>query len=582
MVIIIMFMSNMRRIGLLAFLPIFFTSISCDQKNSVINEKAQAFDFEARFAESETRTYVDEGLHLFWTKGDKISVFSNTMNTEYVFNGETGDNSGTFSKIPSSEFSTGSSLNSHYAIYPFHPETTIDYDGRITISLPAHQEYVRNSFGLNANVMTAVTENEDDRFLFFKNVCGYLKINLYGNIMVRKIQLKGNKNEPLSGRFRVLASNANDPSIEALSGNQTTITLDCPESGVALGSSVESATPFWLVVPPTQFENGFEITITDTEGNEYSKKTTQAQSITRNVCLSMPAITLNNGTQNEPTDLGDGGYYNCFIVSSKGYYRFSVGSRIGDSAFLLWNENGAKDISNVYYNDGYVYFKKNQFDKGNAVISVSDNGTIVWSWHIWTTDYPQVVDVNGVKWMDRNLGATSIEAGNEDTYGMSFNPGNPFPFPGPKYSEYSITEEPSVPDGWYVADGYGYYLASNMPKPSSPMQLCTNTDTFGNSVYFRSRYNQFPEGFYLPSYGMLLGLLTYEPTIVDNGVYPAEGLYLPCIYGNSVTDGYGRYLCSGVYNTTAVDTYAVYFYDGMAKMTYCQGAALMPVRGYSY
>lgn len=42
--------------------------------------------------------------------------------------------------------------------------------------------------------------------------------------------------------------------------------------------------------------------------------------------------------------------------------------------------------------DGYTYLyfhiEKDAIDQGNALISVSDNGGVLWSWHIWVTDMP--------------------------------------------------------------------------------------------------------------------------------------------------------------------------------------------------
>ena len=48
---------------------------------------------------------------------------------------------------------------------------------------------------------------------------------------------------------------------------------------------------------------------------------------------------------------------------------------------------------------------------GNAVVAMTVNGEIYWSWHIWCTDYnPNLKEgqqeLNGFVWMDRNLGAT--------------------------------------------------------------------------------------------------------------------------------------------------------------------------------
>lgn len=48
-----------------------------------------------------------------------------------------------------------------------------------------------------------------------------------------------------------------------------------------------------------------------------------------------------------------------------------------------------------------------------------------------------------------------------------------FPFPGARYTDYTIASTPSVPSGWYVAPGFGFYTSSKMPTPDDPMQLCT-------------------------------------------------------------------------------------------------------------
>ena len=51
--------------------------------------------------------------------------------------------------------------------------------------------------------------------------------------------------------------------------------------------------------------------------------------------------------------------------------------------------NNAKVVSE---SDGYsyLYFEidKTNIDQGNALISIKDNGGILWSWHIWVTDMP--------------------------------------------------------------------------------------------------------------------------------------------------------------------------------------------------
>lgn len=318
--------------------------------------------------------------------------------------------------------------------------------------------------------------------------------------------------------------------------------------------------------------NGYDITST-----AYNDGQVKIDQVTGNIIITASATPYSEGV-----DLSAKGMAmaNCYIVSESGKYKFAINGYSGTKAFLLWNENGATDISDVELSGDYIYFQKNDFKKGNAVISLADaEGTIVWSWHIWSTDKPSTIEVNGRKWMDRNLGATSVEPNNLDTYGLTYNPGNPFPFPGPKYSDFYIGETPSVPEGWYVAEGYGFYSSSSMPSPATPMQLCNRYDVFGNSVYFRTGYSQCPFGFYLPSASAFQDLMGYEPTIQNNGVKITDGLYIPL---NSPTAQQGEYLCTGIYNTVAVDTWVLLFYEGVSKKTYCTGAALLPIRCFGY
>jgi hypothetical protein len=341
--------------------------------------------------------------------------------------------------------------------------------------------------------------------------------------------------------------------------------------------SISDGMPFKATLTPT---DGYYISSCSIQmGNDdvstyYSNGKILIPKVSGNIVIKAIALKISDGI-----DLSATGTSNCYIVSDSGIYKFYVSDYVGTTAFVMWNELGADDITDVELKGDYVYFTKKTNRKGNALISLKDsNGGIVWSWHIWSTDEPQFIVVNGVKWMDRNLGATDVKPGTDDVYGLLYNPGNPNPFPGAKYENFSITSTPSVPDGWYVADGYGFYSSTEMPGPDKPMQLCTNSDKFGNSVYFRVRYSQVPLGCVLPTSSTMQDMMGYEPSIEDGGVYVTDQLFIPC---NSQSVDYGKYLCTGIYNSAAVDTYTFYFYDGNSKSSnYCQGAARLPIRFY--
>lgn len=236
----------------------------------------------------DTRTYIESDKYIRWSAGDEISYFKTTYNLQYRFKGSTGDGSGAFDLVTTSA-GVGSALSNSYAIYPYVQSTTINTNGAISFELPATQLYAENSFGSGANTMVAVAENSDDNTLYFKNACGYLKLRLYGDASVKSIAIKGNKEEKLAGLATITSTYGGTSSVAMNSKATTVITLDCGE-GVKLSTDVNNPTTFWIVVPPTTFEEGFTMSVTDVNGNVYEKTTNKSVAIKRNNIQPMAAL----------------------------------------------------------------------------------------------------------------------------------------------------------------------------------------------------------------------------------------------------------------------------------------------------
>ena len=236
-----------------------------------------------------TRTYFDDALHLFWTEDDRLTIFTSTLNQQYKFDGETGDNSGTFSQIASGQFGSGSAISTNYAVYPYSSSTKISYDEDITVVLPEVQGYASGTFGLGANTMVAVTKDKEDNFLPFKNVGGYLVLKLYGEGIVKSVSLSGNNGEKIAGKAVISASYGSNPSVVMDESATGTITIDCGE-GVELGSTAGETTSFWFVIPPVTFSKGITIRVENTEGWSMTKSTSSSRTITRNVKNSLSPL----------------------------------------------------------------------------------------------------------------------------------------------------------------------------------------------------------------------------------------------------------------------------------------------------
>ena len=399
-----------------------------------------------QYSEPDTRVFIDENVKILWDEDDRISIFNKiTYNQEYRFAGDTGDNAGAFKKIPNDDFITGNQMDYICSVYPYMESTKISNAGVLTLTLPAEQAYRKDSFGPGANTMVSAT---DDNLLLFKNVGGYLVLKFYGEgVSVSSIKLEGNNGEPLSGKATVTPAVGENPEIAMASTAGTAITLTC-ENPVELGAVKEDATQFWMVVPPTIFNQGFTLTITDSEGRIFTKETTKKITINRNGLLRISAIEIVFDSD-EAVDLSANGTANCYIVPSSGAFKFKADVKgngtisldgipaIADVIWESFNSDvlpAAGDIvKNVRFKEGYLYFEATG-RAGNALVAVKDDaGTILWSWHLWSTDYDPETDFDvysgsNAEMMNRNLGALSSVPGDALANGFLYQWGRKDPF----------------------------------------------------------------------------------------------------------------------------------------------------------
>ena len=293
------------RIFTIGVIALLFAACSVNEMHftSPINDEGE--EFFATIEDASTRVFVDDDLMVLWHADDRVSIFDKyTYNQEYRFTGQTGTNSGSFTKVPNDDYVTGNALNNVYAIYPYKESTEISNQGVLTIDLPATQSYAENSFGIGANTMVSCSEGNE---LLFKNLCGYIMLKLYGDdVSVKSISIKGNNDEPLAGKATVNASVNNAPSLtfDASATKEITLTFDAP---VTLGSTAETATTFWLVVPPTTFSKGITMTVKDDDNGMFEKSTTTTLQISRNTLKRLSALKTITSTSVpilEAVDLG--------------------------------------------------------------------------------------------------------------------------------------------------------------------------------------------------------------------------------------------------------------------------------------
>ena len=184
------------------------------------------------------------------------------------------------------------------------------------------------------------------------------------------------------------------------------------------------------------------------------------------------AVRFHTIYEGNGTDLSKNGTSNSYIVppvysaytfdcTVKGNSNVSVGTPV--SAEVIWETKNTTDvvshgeiIPSVSLEDGKVRFML-PFEPvhGNALIAVKDaGGKILWSWHIWVTDYDPETDsdiyASGAKMMDRNLGALSCEPGDIRSHGFFYQWGRKDPLLSAVNSNSFISAYPTESAKRYV------------------------------------------------------------------------------------------------------------------------------------
>ena len=240
-----------------------------------------------------TKVFADEDMKVLWNADDRIVVFKKTtLGQQYRFTGADGANAGGFTLVPDpdpDEFTTGNDLDYNYAVYPYDESMTISNAGVLNVTLPARQVYQKNSFGVNSNTMVSVVSNKN---LLFKNAGGFVALKLYGkNIKVSSIKLEGNNHEKLAGAAKISMAEGGVPATTMQKNATESITLVCT-TPVALGKTEADYTEFWFVVPPTNFTQGFTVTVTEEGGETFTQSVNTGIDVARNSLMRMAAVEV--------------------------------------------------------------------------------------------------------------------------------------------------------------------------------------------------------------------------------------------------------------------------------------------------
>lgn len=326
-------------IATIAVASAFILSVSCQKQEISVSENtndSEIVAFSATIDQESTKTVLVAGsannkFKVNWESTDKISIKGAEYTASII---QTDATKATFSGYGATKED-----NKYKAIYPSSLYKTDHFE------LPSIQTYAAGKF--NAP-MYAESETES---LAFKNICGVLCLSLKGTEKVKSISVTAN--EAICGAFEMTDATAIN-----LTGGGKTVTLDCGTGGVQLNE--ETATKFYIYLPPNTYTAGMRITIITTDNKYFEKTTKTSVSIERSNLYTFewtPAFTpIPDGT----VDLGLSVFWatdNLGAATSGAngdYYAFGSTELIYSSVSDDWINyiNGNFENNIPYYNGG--------------------------------------------------------------------------------------------------------------------------------------------------------------------------------------------------------------------------------------
>lgn len=398
----------------------------------------------------DTKVSLSKDNQVLWSVDDKIILYDGTTEgIVYVLDeASAGKTSGTFVFDGFNDVMTEvSQINHRVAFYPYCygvycvEDRADDQTYRMKgFSLPEIQTYMKDSIDPDAFPM-AVVADRTETDLSFRNVCGVLKLQLYGDCVVSQITLTGNDGEKLSGSAEViLEGDYQSPEIEMSQDGGSTVTLDCGNERVML--NMHSPTVFMISIPPTEFKYGFRITVTDDNGKEYILQTNANQSVGRSTILRMPHISI-YGDLIEPDTPETSGISTILETRYDGYdMHIAVPQSVKDAGNVIrWTQSSLMtyNYNANYYNEfEHLLYNASKWTAEDITLEYSDED------NRYQTGY----DDDGDGYLDWEYKYDPIV------------PGEPVVFFLGEFAQVDETYQGSDSDIWAAINswGSGYYL----------------------------------------------------------------------------------------------------------------------------
>lgn len=404
--------------------------IAAPEQDNVQEEATEQLELSASL--SDVRTSLS-GFNTLWSPGDEIAVrkkwSDGSTSRWYKFTAALTEDPAwaTFSGI----IATGENYTLE-AVYPYESALASEA-GAINLSIPSVQEAKAGSFGEKAAVAVGVSSDDNVNALTFTNVGSAMKFKLVHDASSVVIT-STSAGAPVAGKF-------------SYSGGQLTKLSD-PVSSVTVSGEMKAGETYYAIVAPGTYNISAAISGVEVKKSSAEPGIKFEANLINNLGIIADVNQIPNCYIVKPGESVDIPVYKAFAMWEKAKWtndasRPSIQIPKDVRAYEVWEdasglltniENGQFPISTETKLQERFFTVTAAEDKhGNAAVAIRFNNDIRWTVHIWVTDYAgsSYQASNGLEFMDRNLGATSKDVKDPNSFGCYYQACRPTPFPGP-------------------------------------------------------------------------------------------------------------------------------------------------------
>lgn len=226
-------------------------------------------------AAADTRSTLTDGVFKSWNTKDVVSISDGTL--FYQYHPSTINGASCEFAVVEGKNQFDKNLTGTENFYVFYPSAAVSgWNGsKVSSKVYAEQDYTENvdNGSMGAYMATKATVSDDSHVSFnFKHCCSVVEVNLASlGVTPKRISLKSNNGIAIAGK---ISYDIDNQTITVASNDATDCAYSTQSDVVSLNNVAADAQMARFYILPVQLKGGITVTIEDTDGNFYTKKTT--------------------------------------------------------------------------------------------------------------------------------------------------------------------------------------------------------------------------------------------------------------------------------------------------------------------